>query len=61
MSPRRLEQCTWGLIYGGLLALCIGWFARPGAGPLGELAMTAGAVAVAIGLVLIWVRSRIKE
>jgi hypothetical protein len=49
------------LIYGGLLALCLGWFARPREGPLGELLLAGGAVAAAVGVALIWVRSRHKE
>ncbi len=61
MNARRLEQWTWVLIYGGLLTACLGWFARPSAGPLGELLLTAGALALAAGIVLIWVRSRHEE
>jgi hypothetical protein len=61
LNVRRIEQWTWVLIYGGLIALCLGWFARPSAGPLGELLLTGGAIAAAAGVVLIWVRSRIKE
>jgi len=61
MTPRRIEQWTWALIYGGLLALCLGWFARPRDGPLGELLLTGGAIAAPVGVLLIWVRSRLKE
>jgi hypothetical protein len=61
LNTRRIEQWTWVLIYGGLIALCLGWFARPSDGPLGELLLASGAVAAAVGVALIWVRSRIKE
>jgi hypothetical protein len=61
LNLRRIEQWTWVLIYGGLLALSLGWFARPNDGPLGELLLTGGAIAAAAGVVLIWVRSRLKE
>jgi hypothetical protein len=61
MNARRIEQWTWGLIYAGLLASCLGWFARPAAGPLGELLLIGGGLAAAVGVVMIWVRARIKE
>jgi LPXTG-motif cell wall-anchored protein len=61
MTPRRIEQWTWVLIYGGLLTACLGWFARPTTGALGGWLLTAGAMAVVAGVALIWVRSRHKE
>jgi hypothetical protein len=54
MSAPKLEALTWALIYGGLLALCVGWF-LPSA-----LVMTAGAAVSIAGVVLIVVRSRMK-
>ena len=60
MSVQRIEVLIWVLIYGGLLAACLGWFLSPGRGPWGELLTTGGVVAAAVGVVLIVVRSRMK-
>ncbi len=61
MSKQRIESLVWVLIYGGLLAACLGWFLSPVRGPWGELLLTGGFGAVAAGLVLIVVRSRLKD
>lgn len=61
MSTQRIETLVWVLIYGGLLAACLGWFLAPARGPWGELLTTGGLVAVAVGVVLIVVRSRMKQ
>ena len=55
-----METLTWVLIYGGLLTLCLGWFLRPTHGPWGELLIAGGAIAAAVGVALIVVRSRMK-
>jgi hypothetical protein len=57
-NTSRLETWTWVLIFGGLLAMCLGWFLAPIRGPWGELLMTGGAIAAVVGVVLIFVRSR---
>jgi hypothetical protein len=56
-----MESLVWILIYGGLLGACVGWFLSPVRGPWGELLITAGFAAVAAGVVLIVVRSRLKD
>jgi hypothetical protein len=61
MSARRIETLTWVLIYGGLLAVCLGWFLTSQPGPWGELLMSGGGIAAAIGIVLIVIRSRMKQ
>jgi membrane associated rhomboid family serine protease len=61
LSIQRVESLIWPLIYGGLLAVCLGWFLTPARGPWGELLITSGAIAAAVGAVLIVVRSRMKE
>lgn len=61
MTVQRIEALVWVLIYGGLLAVCLGWFLSPARGPWGELLSTGGAIAAAAGVVLIVVRSRMKE
>jgi hypothetical protein len=60
MSSQRIETLTWVLIYGGLLSLSLGWFVTPLPGPWGELMITGGIAAAVVGIVLIFVRSKMK-
>jgi uncharacterized protein (DUF697 family) len=58
-SVARIEALIWTLIYGGLLAVGVGIaLARDGA-PYGFGVVIAAAVVVAIGIALVWVRSRL--
>jgi hypothetical protein len=61
MTPAKIEKWVWVLIYGGLLTLSLGYFMHAQTVWLGELLMAAGGVAAAAGVVLIWVRSRMKR
>jgi formate hydrogenlyase subunit 3/multisubunit Na+/H+ antiporter MnhD subunit len=61
MGAQRIETWTWVLIYGGLISLSLGWFATPAQGPWGELLIAGGIVAAIVGVVLIFVRSRMKR
>ena len=61
MQAARVENWIWVLIYGGLLALVIGWFVTPGNAALGGSLMVAGAVLVVVGALLVWVRSRMHD
>lgn len=57
----RLETLIWTLIYGGLLALIVGAFmGRSEEGTGGEV-MVVGVLLAVVGLVLIYVRSRLHE
>lgn len=58
MSNRRLEALVWILIYGGLLLLSLGWFVAPRDAALGGELMASGGGAVAVGVLLIVLRSR---
>ena len=60
MSAKRFEALTWLLIYGGLVGMILGWFLSPLQGPWGELLLTGGAAATAVGVVMIFVRARMK-
>jgi len=57
----RLERLIWILIYGGLISAVLSGFARD-AGAQGHVSlMVCGLFAVAAGVVLILVRSRLRE
>ena len=60
MNKQRLETWSWVFIYGGLLAAGLGWFLSPLRGPWGELLVIGGGAAVAFGVVLIVLRSRLQ-
>jgi hypothetical protein len=60
MPVQRIEVWTWVLIYGGLIGVSLGWFVTPQQGPWGELLISGGVVAVAVGIILIVVRSKMK-
>lgn len=57
----RLETLIWTLIYGGLLALVVGVFMSRNREGSGSEMMVVGAVIAAIGALLIYVRSRLRE
>jgi hypothetical protein len=61
MTQRRIENWTWILIFGGLIGSSIGVFAHPRDAALGLTLISAGLVAVAIGVALIVLRSRQKD
>jgi hypothetical protein len=58
MPKSRFDTCIWVLIYGGMLGASLGWFVLAGNPELGWTLLWAGAVVTAIGVVLIFVRSR---
>lgn len=56
-----IENLTWVLIYGGLLTLVLGIATGRTDEAIGWTLAAPGAIAAAVGLVLIWVRSRMKD
>ena len=60
MPTQRIETLIWLLIYGGLICMSLGWFITPKQGPWGELMITGGIIATIVGVVLIFVRSKMK-
>ena len=64
MSTDSLDRLIWRLIFIGMAVLGLGFAvaktASPVAGPLVYTLVSAGALAVGVGAVLIVVRSRVK-
>lgn len=58
---KRIESLIWVLIYGGLLTFIIGHFTAEADANLARTMGVMGLVAVAIGVILIYVRSRLRE
>jgi len=57
----RLETLIWVLIYGGLLTLVLGGFLTRDQDGSGVGVMIAGGLLVLIGVILLVVRSRLRE
>ena len=57
----RMERLVWVLIYGGLLSFVIGHFVSATDEDLARTMGIAGLIAVVAGVVLIYVRSRLRE
>ena len=57
-TKARLDRLIWILIFGGLFAVVLGYASRPSAPTTGWTLMAAGGSLSAVGVVLIWVRSR---
>jgi hypothetical protein len=57
----RLERVIWPLIYGGLLALVLGWFTENTQGSDATGLYAVGSIAVAMGLAAFFWRSRQGE
>jgi threonine/homoserine/homoserine lactone efflux protein len=61
MKPATVEAWVWILIYGGMLVLSLGLFVRRSDAALGWVLGVAGAVLVATGVLLIYLRSRMRD
>jgi len=57
----RMERAIWTLIYGGLLTAILGYFAEHTQQKDGTVLYLVGAAAVAIGVVMVYIRSRLRE
>lgn len=60
-SIARLQQLIWILIYGGLLTLVLGLSVQRLDNALGWSMVVGGGIVAAIGVVLIYVRSRLTS
>ncbi len=57
----RMERAIWPLVYSGLLLLVLGWFTEKTQGADASLLYGLGGVALALGLLLFFLRARQKE
>ena len=58
LSVARVEVLIWVLIYGGLLVLAVGLALREVHGLLAGTVSLVGGLTTAVGVALIWIRSR---
>lgn len=61
MSLKTLDKLIWYLILGGMIVFSLGLFMQRGGGALGWVVLSAGALAVVVGAVLIFIRARMHE
>ncbi len=61
MPSSRIAAWTWGLIFGGMLALAVGLTLRGSDTVLGWLLIAGSGVAILVGVILIWVRSTMNN
>jgi hypothetical protein len=61
MTPAALEKLIWILIFGGLFVLSLGLFVERQDMAFGWSLVVAGGVASVVGVVLVWVRSRMND
>jgi hypothetical protein len=61
MKPVTVETWVWILIYGGMLLFCLGLFVGRGDATLGGMLGVAGGGLVAAGVLLIYLRSRMRD
>ena len=61
LRTRRIEKLIWILIYGGLFAMLAGAIAHDSSGAAGKTLMVVGGVVAAVGVVLIYVRSKMGD
>lgn len=59
MKPQTIEKLVWVLMYGGIILAILGYFVARSDENTGLLMQAAGGLAVAGGVLLIWLRSRI--
>ena len=60
MKTSSVETLVLVLLYGGLLVLCLSYFVGRSNGAVGWTLAAGGTVAVAIGVLLIYLRSRMR-
>ena len=61
MTSRRIDTWVWALIYLGMILIGLGLSLLRGDASLGWIIASIGAALVVAGIVLIWMRSRMKS
>jgi hypothetical protein len=61
MKPSTLDTLIWVFIYGGLLGVGLGFSVARSDDVVGYAIVAAGGVATAIGVVMVYVRSRMND
>ena len=61
LDAARLDALVWTFVFGGLLVVGLGISLQRGGAPYGGTVAVAGALLVAAGVVLLWLRSRIRD
>ncbi len=61
MTHDTVDKLIWTMIYGGLLAVGLGVAVQRNDAAIGWVLMSGGGVASAVGAVLIYIRSRMKD
>ena len=56
-----IERLIWILIYGGMFTAVLGLATRPREAAIAWSLIVAGGFVTAVGIVLIWVRSRLDK
>jgi lipid-A-disaccharide synthase-like uncharacterized protein len=59
-SNALIDKAVWVAIYGGLLLLSLGLFVRRQDPAFGSTLLVGGGMLAAIGVLLLWLRSRRK-
>jgi uncharacterized membrane protein HdeD (DUF308 family) len=57
----RMERIIWALIYGGLLSIVLGYFIDQPEAQDAALFYNLGGLAVVGGVVMVFIRSRLRE
>ena len=58
MSTARIDTWIWLLVYGGLVVLGVGLTVQRSDGAFGWVIALVGALLIAAGALLVWIRSR---
>ena len=61
VSAARVAALTWVLIFGGMLMLALGLVLGRTDAVLGVGIVVVSVAAIVVGVLLVWVRSRMKE
>jgi membrane protein DedA with SNARE-associated domain len=59
-TATRIDAWIWVVVYGGLIVLGVGLTVQRSDDALGWIVALVGALLVATGALLVWIRSRIK-